>query len=123
MENGQETTAPKHDTEDFVEDMFAHGKELLVILRKEGDKNDIKDRITCLKYLEEITKTYFILKKASTHDPDAAGATVRKYASAFAKGPTGVGAKGRRGRKPATAGPDFDLESDGGDGGGDATAA
>lgn len=101
MENGQEVTVAKTDApniDKFVEGMIAHAQELHEVLRKEGDKNDIKDRITCLKYLEEVTKTYFILKKATTHDPDAAGSTVRKYASAFAKNATGSGTS-RRGRK------------------------
>lgn len=124
MENGQEpattktTKTDKLDIDKFVEGMIAHAQELHDVLRKEGDKNDIKDRITCLKYLEEVTKTYFILKKATTHDPDAAGSTVRKYASAFAKDATGVG-KTRRGRKPAAFAAipadtgDDDLEGDG----------
>lgn len=106
----------KPDLERFVEDMVIHGIELLKVLREQGDRNDIKDRITCLKYLEDVTKTYFILKKASEHDPDAAGSTVRKYASAFSKGATGVGEKGKRGRKPAAA---AFVDSDGLDGGGD----
>ena len=90
------------DIDKFVEDMLAHAQELHLVLRSEGSENSIKDRITCLKYLEEVMKTYFILKKVSTHDPDAAGSTVRKYASAF-KGPASVGKKGKRGRKPAVA--------------------
>lgn len=108
--------AAKHDIDRFVDDMIAHAQELHTVLQKEGDKNDIKDRITCLKYLEEVAKTYFVLKKASSHDPDAAGSTVRKYASAFAKSGTDLGAKRKR-RKPAApdddAGePDFDAEPD-----------
>lgn len=114
MENGQEAAA---DIDKFVDDMISHAKELMVELRDQGNRNDIKDRITCLKYLEEIAKTYFLLKKASTHDPAAAGSTVRKYAAAFApKDATGVG-KGRRGRPAAkfapTHQPDtLDLDSD-----------
>ena len=103
----------KPDIDKFVEDMLTHAQELHVVLRKEGDKNDIKDRITCLKYLEEVTKTYFILKKAVDHDPDAAGSTVRKYASAFAiKGNADLGKK--RGKRAKPAEPDFG--DDGGDG-------
>lgn len=98
MENGQDT---QPDIDKFVEGMIAHAQELHEVLRKEGDKNDIKDRITCLKYLEEVAKSYFILKKATTHDPDAAGSSVRKYASAFAKDAAGVGTPRKRGRKPA----------------------
>lgn len=110
MENGSEP-APKPDVDSFVEDMLTHAQELHTVLRKEGDKNDIKDRITCLKYLEDVMKTYFLLKKATTHDPDAAGSTVRKYAAAF-KGPTGVGAPRKRGRPAAKFAPAPDLESD-----------
>lgn len=104
MENGQGPAATQPDIDKFVEGMIAHAQELHEVLRKEGDKNDIKDRITCLKYLEEVAKTYFILKKATTHDPDAAGSAVRKYASAFSKDATGSG-KTRRGRKSAAFAP------------------
>lgn len=116
MINGEDDKAA---TGKFVDDLLSDAIELRAVLRTEGDKNDIKDRITCLKYLNDIVKTYFILKKASTHDPDAAGSTVRKYATAFAKNATGGGAKGRRGRKPA-----FDSEFDlGGDSGSDENTA
>lgn len=112
------TDPDKPDVDKFVEDMFAHARELLVELRDAGADNGIKERITCLKYLEEIAKTYFILKKASTHDPDAAGSTVRKYATAFAKNAAGGGAPGRkRAAKSATITP-FDiggLDSEGDD--------
>ena len=90
------------DVDKFIEEMFEHARELHTVLRRNTDDDKIKDRITCLKYLEEVTKTYFILKKVSTHDPDAAGSTVRKYASAF-KGPASIGKTGKRGRKPAVA--------------------
>lgn len=103
MENGQEAVATKPDAtlDKFVDDMLVHAQELHGVLRKEGDKNHIKDRITCLKYLEEVMKTYFVLKKVSSHDPDAAGSSVRKYATAFSKDATGSGAPRKRGRKPA----------------------
>jgi hypothetical protein len=90
----------KADLNDFVEDMFEDARELRAVLKEQGDRNDIKDRITCLKYLEEIAKTYVILKKAATDDPRAAGSTVRKYASAFSKNAVGLRKKGARG-KPA----------------------
>lgn len=124
MENGQEAPTSKPEAksdkaDQFVNDMFDHAQELLVILRDAGTQNTIKERITCLKYLEEITKTYFILKRASTHDPSAAGSTVRKYATAFSKNATGSGKARGRGRKPATPDPTpalgFDLEGDDGD--------
>lgn len=102
MENGQDpNTNP--DIDRFVDEMLSHAYELHGVLRKEGDKNDIKDRITCLKYLEEVIKTNLILKKASSHDADvaAAGSSVRKYATAFSKDATGGGAPRKRGRKPA----------------------
>lgn len=100
----------KPEADKFVEDMFDHARELLIVLRDAGDDNGIKERITCLKYLEEIAKTYFILKKASTHDPDAAGSTVRKYATAFAKDAARGGAPGRkRTTKPAANVTPFDI--------------
>lgn len=100
----------------LVEDMLEHARELHAVLRKEGDKNDIKDRITSLKYLEEVIKSYFILKKQATNDPAAAGSSVRKYAGAFsAKNAVGGGKKGR-GRPKAE--PDDD-----GDGGEDDSTA
>jgi hypothetical protein len=108
----------KADLNEFVEDMFADARELREVLKEQGDRNDIKDRITCLKYLEEIAKTYVILKKAATDDPRAAGATVRKYASAFSKNAIGRGAKNSR-RKPA----ESDESDFGGDGGDDESAA
>ena len=108
-------TEPGPDVDKFVDDMLTDAIELRAILRKEGDKNDIKDRVTCLKYLEEIVKTYFVLKKASTHDPDAAGSTVRKYATAF-KGTSGV--RKARGRPRAAAAELADADAD--DFGGDA---
>jgi hypothetical protein len=109
----------KADLNDFVEDMFADALELRAVLKEQGDRNDIKDRITCLKYLEEIAKTYVILKKAATDDPRAAGSTVRKYASAFSKNAIGRGTKNSR-RKSSDA-----DESDfgGGDGGDDDATA
>lgn len=120
MENGQEAPAGKPDgkpgLDRFVNDMIEHAQELHAVLRNEGDKNDIKDRITCLKYLEDVLKTYFVLKKASAYDPAAAGSTVRKYTTAFAKNAAGSGAKGRRGRN--TAAFDTSFESDDTDGGG-----
>lgn len=97
MENGQD---PKLNVDKFIDDMLMDAIDLRIILREEGNKNDIKERITCLKYLNDIAKTYLNTKKVTTHDPDAAGSTVRKYASAFSKDATGVG-KARRGRKPA----------------------
>lgn len=111
---------PKPDTRDkvdkFVDDLLDDAIEYRAMLRREGDDTGIKERITCLKYLEEIVKTHFILKKASTHDPDAAGSTVRKYATAFSKNATGGGKARGRGRKPATPDPapalGFDIESD-----------
>lgn len=121
MENGQEQLSFKPNIDKFVEDMLTHAQELHGVLRKEGDKNDIKDRITCLKYLEDVMKTYFILKKATTHDPDAAGSTVRKYASAFAKDATGVGKTRGRPRKSALAAIPADIGGD--DLEGDDTAA
>jgi hypothetical protein len=108
----------KADLNDFVEDMFEDARELRAVLKEQGDRNDIKDRITCLKYLEEIAKTYVILKKAATDDPRAAGATVRKYASAFSKNAISRGAKNSR-RKPT----DADESDFGGDGGDDEPAA
>lgn len=108
MENGKEPATAKPDDktsiDKFVDDMLSDAIELRAVLHAEGNKNDIKERITCLKYLEDIVKTYFIIKKASTHDPDAAGSTVRKYATAFAKNATGGRTKGRRGVKPAADG-------------------
>lgn len=101
----------KADIDKFVDDMLIDAMELRAVLHNEGDKNDIKERITCLKYLEEIVKTHFVLKKASTHDPDAAGSTVRKYASAFAKSATDIGKKRGR-RKPAAADDGDTGESD-----------
>jgi hypothetical protein len=98
----------KSELNQFVDDMFADAQELRAVLKDQGDRNDIKDRITCLKYLEEIAKTYVVLKKAATDDPAAAGATVRKYSAAFAKNAVGGGKKGR-GRKAAE--PDSDGES------------
>lgn len=120
MENGQEAAAPNSDTRDkidkFVDDLLDDAIEYRALLRRCGDDTGIKERITCLKYLEEIVKTHFILKKASTHDPAAAGSTVRKYAAAFAtKDATGVG-KGRRGRPAAKFAPIADtLDLDGDD--------
>jgi hypothetical protein len=104
----------KADLNEFVDDMFADARELRAVLKDQGDRNDIKDRITCLKYLEEIAKTYVILKKAATDDPRAAGSTVRKYASAFSKNAVGLGKKGAR-RKP-TEPDESDFGGDGGDG-------
>lgn len=115
MINGEDE---KVRVEKFVEDLFSDAMELRVVLRNEGDANDIKGRITCLKYLNDVAKTYLDLKKAARHDPAAAGSTVRKYATAFAKNATGGGTKGRRGHKPAL---DANLESD--DLGSDTSAA
>lgn len=92
----------KPDVDRFVEDMMIHAQELHTILREEGGRNDIKDRITCLKYLEDVAKTYFVLKKATTHDPDAAGSTVRKYATAFAT-KNATGGRTARGRRTKSA--------------------
>ena len=110
-----ETTRPNIDK--FVDEMLSHAYELHGVLRKEGDKNHIKDRITCLKYLEEVAKTYFVLKKVSLDESDsaAAGSAVRKYAGAFAKNGPGIGeAPKRRGRPPKSITAVFDA--DGGDG-------
>ena len=101
-EGGLAGVADPGGVEIFIEEMFEHARELHAILRRNSDDDKIKDRITCLKYLEEVTKTYFILKKVATHDPDAAGSTVRKYATAF-KSPAGIGKTSKRGRKPAVA--------------------
>ena len=106
------------DVDKFIEEMFEHARELHAILRRNSDGDKIKDRITCLKYLEEVTKTYFILKKVSTHDPDAAGSTVRKYASAF-KSTARVGKTGKRGRPSAAS----VLAEFGGDDGGESDSA
>jgi hypothetical protein len=108
----------KADLNEFVEDMFADARELRAVLKEQGDRNDIKDRITCLKYLEEIAKTYVILKKAATDDPRAAGATVRKYSVAFAKNAASRGTKNSRRKSPESDESDF-----GGDGGDDEPAA
>jgi len=106
----------KADLNKFVDDLFTDAQELRAVLKDEGDNNGIKDRITCLKYLEEILKTYVILKKAATDDPAAAGSTVRKYATAFSKNATGSGKKAARRRA------DIDR-SDSDDEGDDYTAA
>lgn len=112
--NGQQEPAPNPapDIDKFVDDMLGDAIELRAVLREQGNANDIKERVTCLKYLEEIVKTYFIIKKAATHDPDAAGSTVRKYATAFAKGPGSVGTTRKRGRPATRFPPAADLESD-----------
>jgi hypothetical protein len=65
-----------------------------------------------LKYLEEIVKTYLILKKDATDDPRAAGATVRKYATAFTKNAAGGGKKPTRRKAPE---PDADKSDSDGD--------
>ena len=116
----QTTPKSKDASAIFVEEMFAHAQDLLIELRSQGTENSIKDRITCLKYLEEITKTYMALRKAD--DSDAAGSAVRKYASAFAaKSPTSVGKGGKRKRAPAPV-PEPEPDDLGGDGA-DADAA
>jgi hypothetical protein len=102
----------KADRNEVVEDMFADARELRAVLKEQGDRNDIKDRITCLKYLEEIAKTYVILKKAATDDPRAAGSTVRKYASAFSKNAVGFGKKGARRKSSEPDEPDQSSDDD-----------
>ena len=109
----------KNHIDKFLDDLFEHAQELHTILRANDDEDKIKDRITCLKYLEEVTKSYFQLKGAINSDPSAAGSTVRKYATAFAQNGAGGGAPRKRGRKPATFPPapalpgGDDLEDDG----------
>jgi len=100
----------------FVDDLFDDAQEARLML-KEDDDCKIKERITCLKYLEEIAKTYIGLEKAATDDPAAAGATVRKYATAFAQNATRGGKKGR-GRRTA----DIDESDSDGDSLGDDAA-
>lgn len=118
MGNGKSDTKPEDKTESkidkFVDDLLDDAIEYRAVLRRCGNETGIKERITCLKYLEEIVKTHFILKKASTHDPAAAGSTVRKYAAAFApKNAVGVG-KGRKraGPEPTPIIDTLDLDGD-----------
>ena len=99
------TPTPQTNLVAFVEEMLEHAKELHTALRQNGAEDDIKERITCLKYLEDIVKIYMIIKKGAANDPDAAGATVRKYAAAFSENATGGRKKNSR-RKPAAAEPD-----------------
>jgi hypothetical protein len=108
------TPPPENKVIKFVDDLFDDAVDARHLL-KQADDDDckIKDRITCLKYLEEIVKTYMVLKKAAADDPAAAGSTVRKYTAAFAKNATGGGKKNARHRTPA-AEPD-EPDSDGGE--------
>jgi hypothetical protein len=99
------TPNPRTSLVAFVEEMLEHAKELHTALRQNGAEDDIKERITCLKYLEDIVKIYMIIKKGAANDPDAAGATVRKYAAAFSENAAGGRKKNSR-RKPAAAEPD-----------------
>jgi hypothetical protein len=105
------TIAPvaQSDVTKFIEDLFLDARDARERLAESDDDDcKIKDRITCLKYLEEIVKTYMVLKKAATDDPSAAGSTVRKYTAAFTKNASGGGKKGSRRRAPAA----DPLESD-----------
>jgi hypothetical protein len=99
------TPNPRTTLVTFVEEMLDHAKELHRALRSDGADNDIKERITCLKYLEDIVKIYLVIKKGAADDPAAAGATVRKYAAAFSENATGGRKKNSR-RKPAAPDPD-----------------
>jgi hypothetical protein len=97
----------------FIESLFEDAIDARDRLRESDDDDcKIKDRITCLKYLEEIAKTYIVLRKAATDDPTAAGATVRKYATAFTtKNATGGGKKGKR-KLPAAEPDESDSDGD-----------
>lgn len=107
------TKKPGVKLEELVDAMLVHAEELHNTLRAEGSRNDIKDRITCLKYLNDVVKLNITLKKAATNDPAAAGSAVRKYADAFtAKNAAGIRRKnsGRRPAAPATDDTDDDFD-------------
>jgi hypothetical protein len=110
------TPSPELKVIGFVEDLFNDAIDARERLRDADDDDcKIKDRITCLKYLEDIVKTYLILKKDATDDPRAAGATVRKYATAFTKNAAGGGKKPARRKTPEPAESDQSDFLDGGD--------
>jgi len=100
----------------FIEELFDDARDARERLKEaDDDECKIKDRITCLKYLEDIVKTYLLLKKEATDDPTAAGATVRKYASAFSKNAAGSGKKNTRRRTPEPEPDESDIGGDGGE--------
>jgi hypothetical protein len=102
MDDRPATTVAQSDVTRFIEDLFLDAREARERLAGSDDEETkIKDRITCLKYLEEIVKTYMVLKKAATDDPSTAGSTVRKYTAAFTKNATGGGKKNRGRTKAA----------------------
>ena len=117
-------TAEKPKAEEIIgpliEDMVIHAKDLHRVLVEQGSANDIKDRITCLKYLEDVMKSYFLLKKAASSDPAAAGSAVRKYAGNFTSKDAARGGKKTRGRPAAVPSPILDEDADSDD---DGTAA
>jgi hypothetical protein len=112
--------SPENRVLDFLESLFNDAVEARMRLQETDDDDcKIKDRITCLKYLEDIAKAYMALRKDATDDPRAAGATVRKYATAFTKNAAGGGKKPARRKAPEPV--DADESNSDGDGlGGDA---
>jgi hypothetical protein len=103
------TPSPQGRVLSFLEDLFNDAVDARARLAESDDEDcKIKDRITCLKYLEDIAKAYLLLRKDATDDPSAAGSTVRKYTAAFTKNASSGGKKGARRRASA---PD-PLESD-----------
>jgi hypothetical protein len=108
------TPPPENKVLKFVDELLDDAIEARKTLRDTDDDDcKIKDRITCLKYLEDVVKIYLILKKDATDDPRAAGATVRKYATAFTKNAAGGGKKPARRRAAEPADAD-EFDSDGG---------
>jgi hypothetical protein len=100
------TSTPANRVLNFLEDLFNDAVDSRArLLEADDEEVKIKDRITCLKYLEDIAKAYMALKKDATDDPAHAGSTVRKYATAFTKNAVGGGKKNSR-HRPKSAEPD-----------------